>query len=65
MKLDEKWRQLVAESHAARKVLDDALAPLIGLWPDLTGRKRRRLADWPEKAMMIYHQNLHRSPLKT
>jgi hypothetical protein len=26
MKLDEKWRQLVAESHAARKVLDEALA---------------------------------------
>jgi Ser-tRNA(Ala) deacylase AlaX len=29
MKLDEKWRQLVAESHAARKVLDEALAPVL------------------------------------
>ena len=29
MKLDEKWRQLVAESHAARGVLDQALAPVL------------------------------------
>jgi hypothetical protein len=29
MKLDEKWQQLVAESHAARKVLDEALAPVL------------------------------------
>ena len=28
MQPDEKWRQLVAESHAARRVLDQALAPL-------------------------------------
>jgi predicted phage gp36 major capsid-like protein len=29
MKPDEKWRQLVAESHAARRVLDYALAPIL------------------------------------
>ena len=29
MKPDEKWRQLCAESHAARRVLDYALAPVL------------------------------------
>jgi predicted phage gp36 major capsid-like protein len=29
MNPDEKWRQLVAESHAARRVLDYALAPIL------------------------------------
>jgi hypothetical protein len=29
MKPDEKWRQLSAEAHAARKVLDEALAPVL------------------------------------
>jgi hypothetical protein len=30
MKPDERWRQLVAESHAARRVLDQALARFSG-----------------------------------
>ena len=29
MKPDEKWRQLSAEAHATRKVLDEALAPVL------------------------------------
>jgi hypothetical protein len=29
MNPDEKWRQLVEESHAARKALDGALAPVL------------------------------------
>ena len=29
MQPDEKWRQLVAESNAARRVLDQALAPVL------------------------------------
>jgi hypothetical protein len=29
MKPDEKWRHLVAESHAARRVLDQALSPVL------------------------------------
>ncbi len=33
MKPDEKWRQLVAESHAARRVLDYALAPMLKKGP--------------------------------
>jgi hypothetical protein len=29
MKPDEKWRHLSAEAHAARKVLDEVLAPVL------------------------------------
>ena len=29
VKPDEKWRQLSAEANAARKVLDEALAPIL------------------------------------
>ena len=29
MKPDEKWRQLSAEADAARKVLDETLAPIL------------------------------------